>query len=175
MGLSWFRSECRSLFLDSSASAVVMFRRAMAGVGGIAAAHFVSMEQSDAHSFESAIKQYSIWQVLKLVGWQARRRHDRECDSFADTQKKLLAKILEENACTAYGSAHDFGSLCKAEDPVGAFRASHPITEYPHWRPWVDRIAEGETNVLLKEPETMLAATSGTSGQRALLPYNQTM
>ena len=158
--------------------APMLRRRAFAGlacVGGGTLAHFTSMEQSDTHTLESAVKQYLIYEILKVAGWQARRRHDQQCEVFAETQKSLLVEQLTKNASTAYGSSLGFKEMLQADDVVSAFRASQPITEYRHWAPWVDRIANGEANVLLDEPESMLAATSGTSGQRALLPYNQSM
>ena len=161
-----------------SRTGMTLLRRALGGAslaGGVATARFCSMEQSDSHSLETAIKQYVIWDVLKVIGWQARRRHDRECAEFTAVQKQVLMKQLEANAATEYGKAVGFHEMLRADDVVAAFRESQPITTYGDWAQWVDRIAKGEPNVLLAEPETMLAATSGTSGQRALLPYNQTM
>ena len=156
-----------------------MLRRVAAGgaVGAtcVYAARLCALEKSESHSFETAVKQMLVWDVLKVLAWQARRRHDKECDDFAAVQRMVLAKQLEANASTAYGVAHGFSEMLRSDDVCVAFRKSHPITTYGDWAPWVHRIAKGESNVLLKEPETMLAATSGTSGQRALLPYTQVM
>ena len=142
----------------------------IAAVGGIAAVHFTTMERSDTHTIATAAQQFFLFGALKLVGRWARARHDDDCRDFQKVQETVLCDILERRSETVYGSEQKFVDMLTSEDITSAFRARHPVTTYSHWSPWVDRIANGEPNVLNKEPEKMLAATSGTSGRRALLP-----
>eukprot|EP00325_Prymnesiales_sp_UTEX-LB-985_P017138 CAMPEP_0174762376 /NCGR_PEP_ID=MMETSP1094-20130205/109744_1 /TAXON_ID=156173 /ORGANISM="Chrysochromulina brevifilum, Strain UTEX LB 985" /LENGTH=663 /DNA_ID=CAMNT_0015968329 /DNA_START=70 /DNA_END=2062 /DNA_ORIENTATION=- len=62
-----------------------------------------------------------------------------------------------------------------SNDVVDAYRSSHPLTRPDHYQSYVAQILAGDEAVLNAEAETMLAATSGTSGQRNILPYTPTM
>ena len=44
------------------------------------------------------------------------------------------------------------------------------LLRYVDYKPYVDRIASGEDNVLTKIPPHILAASSGTSGKSSLIP-----
>ena len=142
----------------------------VAAVGGIAASCFATMERSETHTLSTATQQFFVFGALKLVGMWARGRHDDDCREFQNVQEEVLRDILERRAKTAYGSENQFAEILASEDIISAFRARHPVTTYSYWSSWIDRIANGEPNVLNKEPEKILAATSGTSGRRALLP-----
>ena len=142
----------------------------------IVVARFSSLERSETHTVSTAAQQAVAFEALNFAGWLARRRHDRECADFAAAQQAVLRSRLEANKDAAYGVAHGFSAMLHSEvDLVTAFRTSHPVTRYDHYVPWVARVASGESHVINAESETQLAATSGTSGQRALLPYTKTM
>ena len=112
---------------------------------------------------------------MRVGSWLARRRHDEDCDRFSKVQEKVLRSRLAFNADTAYGRDHDFASILAAPDLVAAFRSSHELTLADHYAPYVQRIAGGEQKVINADAEIMLAATSGTSGHRNILPYTKTM
>ncbi|KAJ1446325.1 GH3 auxin-responsive promoter [Pelagophyceae sp. CCMP2097] len=144
----------------------------------VQAARFASKDRSDCHTASSALQQFVIFDLLRVAGAVARRSHDKDCAAFEATQAALLRRRLEAARDTSYGRAHDFAALLAAGDDaavVASFRAAQPLTAYDDYAPYVDRIAGGEANVLNAEPETMLAATSGTSSRRALLPNTKDM
>ena len=144
-------------------------------VGGLTLLRFGNMERSDISSDGEAIRQFCIFEVLKLAGKIARLQHDNSCRDFQGSQSKLLRDILKANSRTTYGIENGFQRILESGDVVATFREHHPLTKYEHWAPLVDRIARGEGNILNHEPEKMLAATSGTSGKRALLPVTDAM
>lgn len=153
-----------------------MLRRTLGlGSGALGAALATQYVTGEKAEHGSALQQLLIFDALRVVGWVARKRHDRQCEAFEEAQRALLREQLERNAGTDYGREHNFAGILASDDVVAAFREQHPLVQYNHYQPWIEKIANGETNVLNSDPETMLAATSGTSGQRALLPYNRTM
>jgi len=156
-----------------------MWRRAAAATTSAAlsvqAVRFLSRERSDDHSAATAVTQFFMFDALRVAGALARASHDRDCRAFQETQAALLRGLLEKNKATAYGTDHGFGDMCAAEDVVAAFRRGHPVTTYADVEPYIQRIADGEANVINAEAETMLAATSGTSGKVALLPTTTAM
>ena len=156
-----------------------LFRRRVGGlalgVAGVQVVRFASMEKSESHTLSTAVTQFLLYDAMRIGSWWARGRHDSDCDRFADVQAALLRSRLAANAETAYGRDHGFGKILASDDLVQQFRETHPLTWPSHYKGYTERIANGEANVMNAEPEAMLAATSGTSGTRNLLPYTPTM
>jgi auxin responsive GH3 family protein len=156
-----------------------LLRRGSATLAGVAvtvqALRFAAQERSETHTIGSAIKQFLTFDALRLASAWARQRHDEDCKRFAAVQLELLRERLRENAETAYGRDHRFSALAAEEDVLGAYRHAIPITTPKDYVQYVQRIADGEGAVMNAEAETMLGATSGTSGQRTLIPYTPTM
>jgi hypothetical protein len=84
-------------------------------------------------------------------------------------QLALLQHILSENASSDFGRAHGFDRI----DDVERYRACVPIRDYDGLRPWIDRIAGGEGNVLTTEPVIAFEETGGSTCGRKLIPYTQ--
>lgn len=106
------------------------------------------------------------------VAWAVSRRASvrRFRDALKDperAQQAWLADFLRANAHTAYGRAHGYGEVHSVSD----FQRRVPIADYDALSPWVQRIADGERDVLTREPVKMLERTSGTSTAAKLIPY----
>lgn len=86
------------------------------------------------------------------------------------TQADLLSSFLSRHADSAFGRAHRFSSIRS----VSAFQDAVPITGYEELRPWIERIAKGEQNVLGPEPVRVMEPSSGTTGGNKLIPYTRT-
>ena len=157
-------------------------RRGALGLGAAAAAGSVvelgrlaTMERSTQHTPATALQQLVYFDLLRLVSRRARAAHDDDCEAFASVQAQLLRERLETNKDTAHGRALGFADLLSSSDVVEAFRQRMPISTGEDYRPWVERIAAGEPAVLNAQAETQLAATSGTSGRRTVLPNTEAM
>src|SRR5258707_110975 len=74
-------------------------------------------------------------------------------------QQKTFQYLLDQAENTAFGEAHDFDKIEKYED----FKKKVPIADYEDLRPYVDRIKDGEENVLWPGRPAYLAKTSGTT------------
>jgi len=149
-------------------------------VAAVEAVRFKYLERSEHHTLGSALFQLVCYDVLHVLGGRARKAHDADCAAFGAVQREVLIGRLAANLGTAYGKDHDFASMLASgerdlDGVVDAFRRGHPLAKYEHFAPYVERIAGGEAAVLNAEAETMLAATSGTSGRRALLPSTKLM
>ncbi|KAK8579230.1 hypothetical protein V6N13_142449 [Hibiscus sabdariffa] len=82
-------------------------------------------------------------------------------------QEQVLAEILRRNAATEYLSRFLHGQTDKQ-----SFKNNVPIVTYEDIKPYIDRIANGETsNILLADPISFFIQSSGTSGgQPKLIP-----
>ena len=58
---------------------------------------------------------------------------------------------------------------------VQDYQDSVPVGDYETFRPWVDRLKEGERRVLTSEDPYLFALTSGTGGQLKFIPVNRSV
>lgn len=129
-----------------------------------------SKRVSTHHSISDSLYQSITWDALQMISNLARRRHDEDCRHFQQVQREFLRGQLDKNKGTAYGKDYGFDRILEQKEVVSAFRTSQPVTRYNHYVPYIDRICQDESNVMNADSERMLAATSGTSGKRALIP-----
>lgn len=79
---------------------------------------------------------------------------------------KLLNKILRQNQNTEYGINHHFSDIHTLED----FRRDVPISTYEDFAPYIERIKNGENNILTKARVLGYSRTSGSSGVPKYIP-----
>src|SRR3989338_7556189 len=75
------------------------------------------------------------------------------------TQEKLLLKIINKNKNTVFGKGHNFSSIKTIED----YRRNVPAMDYEGFRPYIERIKNGEQNVLTRDKVVFFSTTSGTT------------
>lgn len=97
------------------------------------------------------------------------KRFDATTHRPAETQQRVLNRLLKNNAQTAFGKEYGFGSIRTVAD----FKKRTPIQTFTGFSPWVDRIAAGEKAVLTAEPVVFFNKSSGTSGKPKLIPVTQ--
>jgi hypothetical protein len=59
-------------------------------------------------------------------------------------QEEFVRRLVRENENTDYGRIHGFDHIRSLDD----YRRYVPLTAYEDYRPYVDRIASGNRNVL---------------------------
>ncbi|MDP2339594.1 MAG: GH3 auxin-responsive promoter family protein [Deltaproteobacteria bacterium] len=88
------------------------------------------------------------------------------CADPRGTQTRRLLDITTRNANTERGRALGFSSIHSLED----WRAKIPLCDWDDVSPFIERMVQGETNVLVDEDPIYYATTSGTTGRRKLIP-----
>lgn len=88
-----------------------------------------------------------------------------------ETQDRILADLLKRNASTTYGRKLGFDRIRSMKE----FRARVPITTYDDYSEDIERIRQGESNVLTKDPVLRLVPSSGSVAARKLIPYTQSL
>ena len=81
-------------------------------------------------------------------------------------QETFLKERMERDAQTVYGKRHDFSNIKCLED----LRKKHPLTSYAHYEEYVQRMANGEKDVLVCDKLVRFGITSGTTGKGKLIP-----
>ncbi len=89
--------------------------------------------------------------------------------AFADAeghQRRVLEDLLEFNAGTEFGRAHGFSGIRTLDD----FRKAVPINTYADLKPWIERAAAGERNLLSADDPAVYFTSSGSTGAHKKIP-----
>ncbi|HEY4326075.1 MAG TPA: GH3 auxin-responsive promoter family protein [Mucilaginibacter sp.] len=86
-----------------------------------------------------------------------------------DLQEKTFAYLISQGKDTAFGSTHNFLGIKTYED----FKKNIPIADYEDLRPYIDRIKNGEENILWPGKPAYLAKTSGTTSGVKYIPLSK--
>lgn len=85
------------------------------------------------------------------------------------TQEKVFQDLISKGAETSFGKDHDFISINSHAD----FIKRVPIRDYEGLKSYVDRVVEGEENVLWKGKPIYFAKTSGTTSGAKYIPITK--
>lgn len=78
----------------------------------------------------------------------------------------LLMKLLDDNKDTVYGRKYGFAEIHSVED----YQKRVPVVTYDELAPYIERMANGEKNILTAYPCGHFNETSGTVGAPKLIP-----
>ncbi|HEY9698543.1 MAG TPA: GH3 auxin-responsive promoter family protein [Trichocoleus sp.] len=106
---------------------------------------------------------------LKAYGATAKEILTRKARDPIATQERFLLELLQAHQKT------DLGQQFGLEDirTVAAFRDRVPIWSYDDYEPYIERIVQGEPNVLNPDPVIYINLTSGTTGKQKMVPVTR--
>ena len=107
--------------------------------------------------------------VIRARGYPLTRRLDRDAHRPDVAQRAFLLKMLKANAGTVFGKIHRFVNIRTEAD----YRRQVPIQDYEGFRPYVNRLINGEQAVLTAAAPSMLNMTSGTTGEPKYIPVTR--
>lgn len=87
----------------------------------------------------------------------------------ATAQQEIMLDLVTTARDTAFGKDHDFANIRTYED----FKARVPIVDYEQFRPYADRIRDGETDVSWVGKPRYFAKTSGTTSGVKYIPLTR--
>src|SRR6187549_4127354 len=80
-----------------------------------------------------------------------------------DAQRDVLQNLVTAAQYTEFGRQYNFSELFT----LRAFKEAVPIHEYDDMKPYIDRILNGEQNVLWNTPIYWFAKSSGTTNDKS--------
>ena len=92
------------------------------------------------------------------------------------SQEKCLRDILNYGKDTVYGKEHKFSYILEAptaEELFKRYQQQVAPTEYEDFRPYVNRMKDGEKDVLFQGKPVLYATTSGSTGEPKWIPISQ--
>lgn len=81
----------------------------------------------------------------------------------AAAQREVLQDLVTTAQYTQFGQQHQFDKLFSVTD----FKNAVPVHEYNDLKPWIERMMQGEENVLWPTPITWYAKSSGTTSDKS--------
>ena len=93
-------------------------------------------------------------------------------DDFISYNQKVLMEILEDNKDTEFGREHGFGDIADEKQ----YREAVPVSSYDDYESYIDRINNGEKNLITAyETYSMLATSGSTSGSKLIPITNEAL
>jgi len=90
-------------------------------------------------------------------------------DHPVQTQQTVFKEIIRQAKNTQFGIDHDFDTINTFQD----FSKKVPIRDYEALKPYIDRVVQGEENVLWKGKPLYFAKTSGTTSGAKYIPLTK--
>jgi hypothetical protein len=84
-------------------------------------------------------------------------------------QQETFRDLINKGSQTVFGIDHDFKNIRTYED----FKKKVPIRDYEELRPYIDRVVNGEENILWPGKPAYLTKTSGTTSGIKYIPISK--
>lgn len=110
-----------------------------------------------------------VLSLLSAVAKQVKADFVRKTHRVDAVQEKCLRTLLTAHQHTELGRQYGLADI----KTVDQFRDRIPILPYSSYEPYIERIAQGESNVLTADPVIYLNLTSGSTGKQKLIPVTR--
>lgn len=97
------------------------------------------------------------------------KARNRQYSDPVGLQLKTLQSLLGQARNTSFGKEHHFSDLKSPAD----YRQAVPVREYEQFRPFIDRVLQGEHNILWPGKPIYLCKTSGTTSGVKYIPLSR--
>lgn len=129
-----------------------------------------ALEPREFHYFQLIKKDLSIKPALSLsyARYCIARRKAWLKDPIS-TQQEILMHLIRKASSTVFGKDHQFPEIKNYKD----FKKRVPIREYESLKPYIDRVVQGEKDILWKGSPIYLSKTSGTTSGAKYIPISR--
>jgi hypothetical protein len=107
--------------------------------------------------------------LLTTVASRVKANFVSKTRSCSLVQEQFLSSLLLAYRYTELGRKYKLSEIKTIEQ----FRSRIPVLPYSSYEPYCDRIAKGEKNILTSDPVVYLNLTSGSTGQKKLIPVTK--
>lgn len=97
------------------------------------------------------------------------KKFNRITKNCGKVNAEVLYKILKQNCKCEFGEKFDFEHIKSIKD----FKEQVPLTDYGYYENYIERMANGEKNVLISDEIDYFGHTSGTTGKQKLIPVTK--
>ncbi len=97
------------------------------------------------------------------------RKTSKWANKPVETQKKIFKNLIKTAKNTAFGQDHNFKNISTHQE----FAQHVPVRDYEALRGYIDRVVNGEKNILWKDKPIYFAKTSGTTSGAKYIPLTK--
>src|ERR1700744_5684801 len=105
----------------------------------------------------------------KLFAKLANRQLNNLRRNAPQLQQKTFLKLIEQAKDTEFGKDHHFDLIKTYED----FKKLVPVRDYEQMRPYIERVTNGEENILWPGKPLYLTKTAGTTSGVKYIPISK--
>jgi len=107
--------------------------------------------------------------LAKSFAKQIQRKVNKWAKAPIKTQEKVFKTLISDATATQFGQDHDFISINSYND----FVQRVPVRDYEDLKPYIEKVVEGENNILWKGKPIYFAKTSGTTSGAKYIPITK--
>ncbi|MEN8798351.1 MAG: GH3 auxin-responsive promoter family protein [Flavobacteriaceae bacterium] len=104
--------------------------------------------------------------AARLFAWYEDRKAAKWISKPVETQKKVFETLITKASSTAFGKDHGFDQIQSHED----FVARVPVRDYEALKHYVEKVVEGQADILWPGKPIYFAKTSGTTSGAKYIP-----
>ncbi|WP_299524960.1 GH3 auxin-responsive promoter family protein [uncultured Lutibacter sp.] len=93
----------------------------------------------------------------------------KQSNNAVEVQQKVFKNLIAQAKNTSFGKDHNFSDIKSYED----FKKQVPIRDYEALKPYVEKVVEGQSDVLWKGKPLYFAKTSGTTSGAKYIPLTK--
>lgn len=102
------------------------------------------------------------------------RSEYKRFSGISDVEKAQLDELMEvlrQNQESEYGKKYNFKDI----DSIKAYQGKVPLSDYSTYSPYIEKLCEGEEDLLTTERILAFEPTSGSTKAAKLIPYTKTL
>ncbi|GAB4241821.1 MAG: GH3 auxin-responsive promoter family protein [Elainellaceae cyanobacterium] len=107
--------------------------------------------------------------ALSVVARQSKANFIRKTRQIEVVQQKFLRSLLKEHQYTEFGQKHQLSDI----KTIDQFRERIPVQNYSAYSSYTQRMADGEANILTSHPLVYINLSSGSTGQKKIIPVTK--
>ena len=107
--------------------------------------------------------------AAQVFAWLVYHKNQRWINRPVETQQAVFLKLIAAAQYTQFGKDHAFANIKTNQD----FSTQVPVRDYEALKPYVDRVAAGESNILWPGKPLYFAKTSGTTSGAKYIPLTK--
>jgi hypothetical protein len=108
----------------------------------------------------------SLLPLLVTIASATKLNFLRKTRRIVEAQEQFLGSVLVAHQNTECGRKYGLSDI----KTIDQFRAQVPILPYRSYEPYIDRMTKGEPNLLTADPVIYFSLTSGSTGEKKMIP-----
>ena len=107
--------------------------------------------------------------LAKIFAAYIQKKIDFWASKPVDTQKRVFQQLIRKGGKTQFGRDHDFSKINTPQD----FAKNVPVRDYEELKPYINKVVEGQPDILWPGKPLYFAKTSGTTSGAKFIPLTK--